>query len=83
MDVISLFGILVGHETTSGKISAFSYRYHITLSIQGLLTFSLYYLIKNPEAMRKLREEVDEVLGDQTIQLGDLGKLRYALGWYL
>ncbi|KAJ3487812.1 hypothetical protein NLI96_g3280 [Meripilus lineatus] len=45
----------------------------------GLLTFSLFHLIKNPEAMRKLREEVDEVLGDQTIQLTDIGKLRYTL----
>lgn len=43
----------------------------------GLLTFALYYLIKNPEAMRKAHEEVDEVLGDQQIQLTDIGKLKY------
>ncbi|KAJ3553744.1 hypothetical protein NM688_g3453 [Phlebia brevispora] len=43
----------------------------------GLLTFCLYYIMKNPEAMRKAREEVDEVLGDQTIQIGDLNKLKY------
>lgn len=36
--------------------------------------------MKNPEAMRKAREEVDEVLGDQEIQLGDLGKLKYITG---
>ena len=46
----------------------------------GLLTFCMYYLMKNPEAMRKAREEVDEVLGDQEIQLGDLGKLKYITG---
>ena len=40
----------------------------------------MYYLMKNPEAMRKAREEVDEVLGDQEIQLGDLGKLKYITG---
>ncbi len=48
----------------------------------GLLTFCLYYLMKNPEAMRKAREEVDEILGDQQIQIGDLGKLKYITGQY-
>ncbi|KAI8976616.1 fatty acid hydroxylase [Trametes punicea] len=43
----------------------------------GLLAFTLYYLCKNPEAMRKLREEVDEVLGDEPIQLEHIGKLKY------
>ena len=32
------------------------------------------------EALRKAREEVDEVLGDQEIQLTDLGKLKYIDG---
>lgn len=43
----------------------------------GTLTFICYYLLKNPECMRKLREEVDDVLGDQPVQLGDLSKLPY------
>lgn len=30
--------------------------------------------------MRKLREEVDDVLGDQPAQLGDLSKLPYLVG---
>ena len=46
----------------------------------GLLTFCLYYLIKHPEAMRKAREEIDEVLGDQQIQLTDISKLKYIEG---
>lgn len=46
----------------------------------GLLTFCLYYIMKNPEAMRKAREEVDEVLGDEQIQIGDLAKLKYITG---
>ena len=46
----------------------------------GLLTFTLYYLIKNPDTMRRAREEVDEVLGDGEIQLSDLGKLKYIVG---
>ncbi|RPD61291.1 bifunctional P-450:NADPH-P450 reductase [Lentinus tigrinus ALCF2SS1-6] len=43
----------------------------------GMLTFTLYYLCKNPEAMRKAREEVDEVLGDEQIRLEHIGKLKY------
>lgn len=45
-----------------------------------MLTFALYYLIKNPEAMLKARKEVDDVLGDQQIQLTDVSKLKYIEG---
>ena len=48
--------------------------------MSGLLTFTLYYLCKNPEAMRKVREEVDEVLGDQPIHVEDISKLKYVSG---
>ncbi|KAK7678479.1 hypothetical protein QCA50_018539 [Cerrena zonata] len=43
----------------------------------GTLTFALYHIVKNPEVLRKLREEVDEVLGDETITRNDLGRLKY------
>ncbi|TBU21312.1 bifunctional P-450:NADPH-P450 reductase [Dichomitus squalens] len=43
----------------------------------GLLTFTLYYLCKNPEAMRRVREEVDEVLGEGPIRVEDISKLKY------
>lgn len=46
-------------------------------TLTGLLTFTLYYLCKHPEAMRKIREEVDEVLGEGSIQLDDIPKLKY------
>ena len=46
----------------------------------GLLTFTLYYLCKTPEAMRKLREEIDEVLGDEPIRLDHIAKLKYTSG---
>ncbi|CCM04514.1 uncharacterized protein FIBRA_06695 [Fibroporia radiculosa] len=45
----------------------------------GTLSFLFYLLIKNPEASRKLRAEVDEVLGDQPIQLGDLSRMPYLI----
>ena len=40
----------------------------------------LYYLSKNPEAMRKLREEVDSTLGDRPMSVQDVNKLPYLLG---
>lgn len=42
----------------------------------------MYYLLKNPDTMRKLREEVDSVLGDEVMQSSDLGKMPYCLGTY-
>ena len=57
------------------------YTGHETTS--GLLTFTLYYLCKNPEAMRKLREEIDEVLGDEPIRLDHIAKLKYTSGTLL
>ncbi|KAH8103122.1 cytochrome P450 [Cristinia sonorae] len=45
----------------------------------GLLSFATAYIIRDPEVMRKLRAEVDEVLGDRVIQISDLGKMPYLL----
>ena len=46
----------------------------------GMLTFMTYYLLKNPEAMRKLREEIDTKIGDRPMTVHDVGKLPYLLG---
>ncbi|KAE9403346.1 cytochrome P450 [Gymnopus androsaceus JB14] len=43
----------------------------------GLMSFMTYYLIKNPEMMRKLQTEVDEVLGGEPVQYQDLSKMVY------
>lgn len=40
----------------------------------------MYYLIKSPEAMRKAQAEVDDLLGDQQLQVEDLHKLPYLTG---
>jgi hypothetical protein len=48
----------------------------------GMLSFALYNLLKHPEAMAKLRAEVDEVLGDHPLQVSDLGKLPYLTGTF-
>ncbi len=45
-----------------------------------MLTFIVYFLLKNPEALRKLREEVDTKIGDRPVNLHDVNKLPYLLG---
>ncbi|KAI0770681.1 fatty acid hydroxylase [Fomes fomentarius] len=45
----------------------------------GMLTFIVYFLLKNPEALRKLREEIDTKIGDRPMNLHDVNKLPYLL----
>ena len=40
----------------------------------------MYFLIKNPEAMRKAQAEVDNELGDQQLQMEDLNNFPYLTG---
>ncbi|KAF7973316.1 hypothetical protein HWV62_15559 [Athelia sp. TMB] len=49
----------------------------LTFMIAGTLSFITYYLLKNPDVMRKLRDEVDTVIGDQQIRVEHLSKLPY------
>ena len=43
----------------------------------------MYYLLKNPEAMRKLREEIDTTIGDRPMNVKDVNKLPYLLGEHI
>ncbi len=43
----------------------------------GLLSFTLYLLLKNPQVLQHTRALVDEVLGDETPRVEHLSKLRY------
>ncbi|KAF7351739.1 Fatty acid hydroxylase [Mycena sanguinolenta] len=45
----------------------------------GMMTFMVYFLLKNPETMRKLRAQIDEVLGDRPVQYEDFSKLPYLI----
>ncbi len=45
-----------------------------------MLSFAIYYLLKNPEAMRKLREEVDTMIGQRPMTVQDVHKLPYLIG---
>ncbi|OSC96348.1 fatty acid hydroxylase [Trametes coccinea BRFM310] len=68
-------GKRMSDESIRQNLLTFLIAGHETTS--GLLAFTLYYLCKNPEALRKLREEVDDVLGEEPIQLEHIGKLKY------
>ncbi|KAJ6474020.1 fatty acid hydroxylase [Mycena vitilis] len=43
----------------------------------GMMTFMVYYLLKNPETMRTLRAQIDEVLGERKVQYEDFARLTY------
>jgi cytochrome P450/NADPH-cytochrome P450 reductase len=43
----------------------------------GLLSFTLYFMMKNPEVLEKAYAEVKNVLGDNIPTFGDLSKLVY------
>lgn len=43
----------------------------------GLLSFTFYYLLKNPLVLEKAREEVDRVLGYRYPTVQDIPKLVY------
>lgn len=43
----------------------------------GLLSFTLYQLLKNPRVLHTARARVDEVLGNETPRLEHLSQLRY------
>ncbi|OBZ65058.1 hypothetical protein A0H81_14948 [Grifola frondosa] len=45
----------------------------------GMLTFIICYLLKNPEAMRKLRDEIDSTIGNRLMSVKNVNKLPYLL----
>ena len=44
------------------------------------MSFAIYYILKNPEILRKLQTEIYTVVGDQPIQCEDLDHLHYLTG---
>lgn len=43
----------------------------------GLLSFLFYELLQNPEAYRKVQEEIDTVIGKEKVTLAHMSKLPY------
>lgn len=62
-------------ENIANQMVTFLVAGHETTS--GLLSFTTYLLLRNPEVLDKARALVDEVAGDNVLQLAHLGKLRY------
>ncbi|CDO72208.1 hypothetical protein BN946_scf184970.g60 [Trametes cinnabarina] len=70
-------GLGLSDENIKHNLLTFLIAGHETTS--GMLTFTTYYLLKNPEAMRKLREEIDTKIGDRPATVHDVNKLPYLL----
>ncbi len=45
-----------------------------------MLVFAVYYLLKSPETLRKLREEIDTKIGGRLFTTADLNTLPYLIG---
>ncbi|KAJ7740466.1 fatty acid hydroxylase [Mycena maculata] len=70
-------GQAMSEESISQNLLTFLIAGHETSS--GMMTFMVYYLLKNPETMRTLRAQVDTVLGDRPIHYEDFDKLPYLI----
>ncbi|KAL6298881.1 cytochrome P450 [Sparassis latifolia] len=70
-------GLGLPEENIKFNLLTFLIAGHETTS--GMLTFITYYLLKNPECLRRLREEIDSVIGDRQMTANDLNRLPYLL----
>ncbi|KAJ7035907.1 fatty acid hydroxylase [Mycena alexandri] len=70
-------GEAMSQKSISENLLTFLIAGHETSS--GMMTFMVYFLLKNPETMRKLRAQVDEVLGERPVQYEDFAKLPYLI----
>lgn len=68
-------GNQLSHDTVIDNMITFLIAGHETTS--GLLSFLFYYLLKHPESYRKAQEEVDRVLGSESIQVHHVKELPY------
>lgn len=62
-------------ENIRYQIITFLIAGHETTS--GLLSFAIYFLMNNPEKLKKAQQEVDEVLGDEVPDYKQVKKLKY------
>ncbi|MEZ5729401.1 MAG: cytochrome P450 [Burkholderiaceae bacterium] len=82
-DLLNL--MLTGRDPQTGEgLSDENIRYQLVTFLiaghettSGLLTFTLYLLLRNPHILAKARARVDEVLGDETPSIEHMGQLRY------
>ncbi|PZT93203.1 MAG: cytochrome [Gordonia sp. (in: high G+C Gram-positive bacteria)] len=62
-------------ENIANQMVTFLVAGHETTS--GLLSFATYLLLRNPRVLERARQLVDEVVGDDVLQVEHLAKLRY------
>ncbi|EKM50288.1 uncharacterized protein PHACADRAFT_153757 [Phanerochaete carnosa HHB-10118-sp] len=70
-------GLSLSEEAIKNNLLTFLIAGHETTS--SMLTFVLYYLLKNPDEMHKLRAEVDTKIGRRTMSIDDAHKLPYLI----
>ncbi|RBP00896.1 bifunctional cytochrome P450/NADPH--P450 reductase [Rossellomorea aquimaris] len=68
-------GEALDDENIRFQIITFLIAGHETTS--GLLSFAIYYLMNNPDKLKKAQQEVDEVLGDDVPDYKQVKKLKY------
>lgn len=68
-------GEKLSDENITNQLITFLVAGHETTS--GLLSFTFYFLLKNPETYAKVKQEVDEVVGRSRLTVDHLGKLKY------
>ncbi|KAI0117999.1 bifunctional P-450:NADPH-P450 reductase [Hypoxylon sp. NC0597] len=71
----SLTGQKMSDESIIDNLITFLVAGHETTS--GTLSYAMYRLLKNPEAYRKVQQEVDEVIGKGPITVQHMQKLPY------
>lgn len=62
-------------ENIRYQMATFLIAGHETTS--GLLSFAIYFLLKNPAVLQKARQEVEEAVSQRQIQINDLSNLKY------
>ncbi|WP_225086569.1 bifunctional cytochrome P450/NADPH--P450 reductase [Pectobacterium colocasium] len=68
-------GEKLSDENIAYQMVTFLIAGHETTS--GMLSFTVYLLLTNPDVLRKARSIVDEVMGDETPRIEHLTQLRY------
>ncbi|KAM3420831.1 Bifunctional cytochrome P450/NADPH--P450 reductase [Cercospora zeina] len=68
-------GLPLTEETVINNMLTFLVAGHETTS--GLLSFTIYYLLKNPEALHKAQQEIDTVIGSAPVEFKHMSKLPY------
>ncbi|KAJ7635523.1 fatty acid hydroxylase [Mycena polygramma] len=62
-------------RSIAGNLLTFLIAGHETSS--GMLTFAIYHLLRTPAALRKVRAEIDQLLGDRPASVDDLSNMPY------